>query len=43
VLAQAFAPDVKRFAYPYVFGDDWEHEVQVEALLDDAYGTPAAV
>jgi hypothetical protein len=42
-LAQALASGVKSFAYLYDFGDHWEHEVRIEALLDCTPDTPAPV
>ena len=37
-LAQVLAGDVKRFVYTYDLGDDWEHVVQVEAVLPAGEG-----
>jgi hypothetical protein len=37
-LAGLVRQKVKRFAYVYDFGDDWEHQIQVEKLLDPEPG-----
>ncbi len=42
-LAQALAPGVKHFTYLYDFGDDCEHKVRVEAILDNERNAPAPI
>jgi len=42
-LVRAIAPGVKQFGYLYDFGDNWEHTVRVEAVLDNELGAPAPI
>src|SRR5713101_8478787 len=38
-LAHAVGSRIKRFAYIYDFGDDWEHEILVEKIIGGDSGS----
>ncbi|PWJ60677.1 pRiA4b ORF-3-like protein [Dyadobacter jejuensis] len=40
VLSDVFEDEGQKYLYLYDFGDDWEHQITLEAIIDDGAETP---